>query len=454
MSNKNDFSTTFLKVGMKYKNAEKIVNYLIDKNITLSGTVLLTMIGSKQMYEILIKKCLLNAKIIIADSKLVTYYFNNKKNITCVTVKENDADDFYNKLKNMPKFDFIVQNPPYSGSLHLDFLKKGYEMLSDKGQMIIIEPATWLIDVRKHGKKYEEMRVQSSEIKKYDELKNLLNKNVKTVIIDNFNKEFNTVLQIPFSIIYVDKLYNSDEIDCKVCGYKKCVNTLYDCNLVGDYDIIWSIFNKISKCEKIKRHIYDGKQLNENNFYIPYMTLCPTILSINAIRPNSANTSTWFFNSKNGDYFKSIFGFIYHPASEYKISNIIPKSFAQGGSTAKQKKFSNKDAACITASKKELENWKHFVFNNSLPLFISLTISIDQNNRLLNFIPWLVDKKYTDQEIYDMFNFTDAEIKLIETTIKKFERNSPWFKRYMCGPRAVTDEEVQKFIEDLNYVKG
>ena len=61
-----------------------------------------------------------------------------------------------------------------------------------------------------------------------------------------------------------------------------------------------------------------------------------------------------------------------------------------------------------------------------------------------------MDKKYTDQEIYDKFGFTDEEIKLIETTIKKYERNSPWFKRYMCGPSLVEDEEVQNFIDKIN----
>ena len=49
-----------------------------------------------------------------------------------------------------------------------------------------------------------------------------------------------------------------------------------------------------------------------------------------------------------------------------------------------------------------------------------------------------------------MFVFTDEEIKLIETTIKKYERYSPWFKRYMCGPSSVSDEEVQKYMDDLN----
>ena len=79
-----------------------------------------------------------------------------------------------------------------------------------------------------------------------------------------------------------------------------------------------------------------------------------------------------------------------------------------------------------------------------------MCLSVDQNNNSLSFIPWLVDKKYTDKEIYDMFNFTEEEIKLIETTVKKFEHHAPWFKRYMCGPSEVTDEEVQKFIKDLN----
>ena len=449
MANKNDFYTTFLKIGMKLPNAEKLVNCLIDKNITINGTVLLAMLGSKQMYEIIIKKCDPNTKIIIADSDLVTDYFENYKNIMCININENDADDFYNKLKNMPKFDFVVQNPPYSGSLHLNFLKKGYDMLSDKGQMIIIEPATWLIDIRKYGKKHEDMRINSSDIKKYEECKQMLKSQVKKIIIDNYNKEFNTILQIPFSITHIDKTYKSNIIDCKICGEQKTLTSLYDCNLIGNYDLIWSILNKVSNCDKINNHIYNGNS-NDTDYYIPYMTLCPTILSIYAIRPNSANTSTWFFNSSNGEYFKSVFGFIYHPAKEYSISNIIPKAFAQGGSTKNKKTFSNKDAQCIVGKKEELENWKHYVFNNSLPLFICLMMTIDQNNRSLKFVPWLVDKKYTDQEIYNMFNFTDAEIKLIETTIKKYERNSPWFKRYMCGPSEVTDEEVQKFIENLN----
>ena len=82
-------------------------------------------------------------------------------------------------------------------------------------------------------------------------------------------------------------------------------------------------------------------------------------------------------------------------------------------------------------------------------IFICLALTIDQNNHLKDFLPFLVKKKYTDEEINEMFGFTDEEIALIDRTIKKYERNSPWFKRYMCGPDSVSDEEVNNFINNL-----
>lgn len=88
---------------------------------------------------------------------------------------------------------------------------------------------------------------------------------------------------------------------------------------------------------------------------------------------------------------------------------------------------------CLYGSQQELENWKHFIYNNKLPLFINIVLTIDQHNNSKNFLPWLVDKKYTDEEINKLFGFTQDEIDLIDATLQKFERNSPWFKRYLCG---------------------
>ena len=46
---------------------------------------------------------------------------------------------------------------------------------------------------------------------------------------------------------------------------------------------------------------------------------------------------------------------------------------------------------------------------------------------------------------YGVFNFTKDEIRLIETTIEKFKKNSLWFKRYMHGQQAA-DKYLDKRI--------
>ena len=78
-----------------------------------------------------------------------------------------------------------------------------------------------------------------------------------------------------------------------------------------------------------------------------------------------------------------------------------------------------------------------------------MCLTIDQHNNSKPFLPWLVDKHYTDDDINKMFGFTEEEVALIDKTLKKYERHSPWFRRYMCGKDSVSSEEVQKFIDNL-----
>lgn len=448
MAKKNDFSTTFRKIGMRFKNAEKLVNYLIDKDIELNGNVLLAMLGAVQMYDILIEKCSPNAKIIIADSELVTDYFTNYKNITCINIKENDADDFYNKLKNMPKFDFVVQNPPYNGTLHLEFFKKGLDILTNNGQMIIIEPSMWLINLNENSEYNTGKKGNLTPI-----LKKEINGHIKNIKIENYNGEFNTANTVPFSITHIDKsnIYDTFEYIC--FGIVNTVKSINDCNYIGNFDLIKSIFNKIKKCDPVKNHITNEQLSDDNIYYCQISQIIWTIAGLYYQRPQFALSDTAYYKLIFGNYYQSCLAGIIH-ISRNEITNIIPKKAARGGSSKGKVKLTDNPAKCVYGAKTEIENWKHFVFNNSLPLFINLCIIVDQNNTVLPYVPWLVDKKYTDKEIYEMFNFTDEEIKLIETTIKKFERNSPWFKRYMCGPSAVTDEEVQKFIDNLNNAEG
>ena len=77
-------------------------------------------------------------------------------------------------------------------------------------------------------------------------------------------------------------------------------------------------------------------------------------------------------------------------------------------------------------------------------------MTIDQHNNSLKYVPWLVDKQYTDDEIYKMFNFTQQEINLIEKTVHKFEYTSPFFIRLMTNINRVSDKEVQNFCDGLD----
>ena len=81
-------------------------------------------------------------------------------------------------------------------------------------------------------------------MKKYIALKERIKGHVSKVVIENFNKEFNVVLYVPCSITYIDNTKTFDKIEFINFGVKKYVNSLNDCNLIGNYEIIKSIFAK------------------------------------------------------------------------------------------------------------------------------------------------------------------------------------------------------------------
>lgn len=322
------------------------------------------------------------------------------------------------------KYDYIIQNPPYSRSFHLEFLEKGLDILEKQGKMTIIEPVTWLINVRKNGK-----------AKLYDNIKSKLKNHVSKVVIENYNKDFNIRNNVPFSITYIDFTKEYEDIEFYCFGEKRVVKSLYDCNYIGNYDMIWNIFNKVlSYGDMMKNHIYDGKSNNEDMWYLPFGDyMINTIASGGVDSTNMYNT--YNYDTTNGNFFGTYTDALF--LNNKQITNYV------------QLNKHNNRYSSLADTKSHLENWKHFVFNNKLPLFLNMCLTIAQNNNSKEFLPWLVDKQYTDEEINELFHFTDGEISLIDKTIKKFERHSPWFKRYMCGKDSVSSEEVQKFIDNL-----
>ena len=347
-------------------------------------------------------------------------------------------NEIYKKINTM-KFDVVIQNPPYKKDLHLDFLHKGLDHLTDTGKMVIIEPATWLINVRKNGK-----------AKRYDAIKERINGHIESVVIENLNAEFGVAVNAPFAITTVDMSKTFDTIDYTYFGESRKVKSVYDCNLVGSYNIIWSIFEKVQSFGNMMEAHITNNSIDGKN-YIQYNEILTTILCWHNTDYSTAYTwDSLYETTANGDYFNQFTKVGMNMNVETPISNVIPKRRLAGGGKSKNIRYSDKNADCIYGTQTELENWKHFIFNNKLPLFLNIVLTIDQHNNSKEFLPWLVDKKYTDDEINQMFGFTDEEIKLIDSTLKKYERNSPWFKRYMCGKDSVSDEEVNNFIAEIS----
>ena len=330
----------------------------------------------------------------------------------------------------MPKFDYIIQNPPYAKTLHIDFFKKGIELLNDTGKMSIIEPATWLINIRKYG--------NAKRI--YNEFKKSIQKNITCVIVDNFNHELNTRINNAFSITKIDKFKKEDGFKSLVFGHEQTMHSIMNVNYLEEYEIIWNIINKcLYKCDCVGEHVYDLQKREDvrNDKKLSFLKVCDIVAHYLSLVDEGHKECDNCYDAKNNMI----------TYSKLLSNGNVSQSPIHRLNAAK--KPTDKYANCIVGSYQELSNWKHFCENNTLPLFINICMTINQNNNSLKYVPWLVDKQYTDQEIYEMFGFTEQEINLIEYTVEKFKRNTPWTQRMIYGPSKVSDKEVQDYIENL-----
>ena len=322
---------------------------------------------------------------------------------------------------------FCIQNPPYSGTLHLDFLEIGVDLITKfRGKMVIIEPSTWLIDLRKN--KNTEM---------YNNIKDKIKYHVESVVIENHNKAFGTNMDMPFVITAIDMSKTFDTIDYKCCGEHKNIKSLYDCNLIGDYSTIQSIFSKvISYGDMMSNHIYKQKDNNDYEAYLRYWNYQLYALGSNycgVVNQYNSKSIAVYRNLPNGEFFSSYVDSLFY------------------GEVSENKPLSKRGnlCDCLCGSTTELENWVYNVSNNKLFIFLTICTIFDKHNKAINLIPFLSDKRYSNEEINKLFNFTNDELNLIDFTLNKFNYNSPWFKRYMCGKNGATDEEVTEYIKKI-----
>jgi len=143
-----------------------------------------------------------------------------------------------NILKGM-KFDVVCSNPPYKNGLHLRFLNLSY--LISKQYILWLSPSSWILDEKKTNKSFKKTR-------------DLINKDLKSVILFNGNNIFNVGLFFPFSIIEIDKKGRADKIkvENRIYNNMEYYDSIDDINKWNDLKIYPDLKNKILSISKGK----------------------------------------------------------------------------------------------------------------------------------------------------------------------------------------------------------
>ena len=212
------------------------------------------------------------------------------------------------KENNGKRFDIVLMNPPYSGSLHLKFLEKCIE-ISDK--VISVQPCRWLQETVSKNKKNSQ----------YNKYKQSISKHIKDFEIIDFDtvlKLFN-VQSTELAIYYCDTEggYNYDKISSnniveKVLDYIE--NNLCDIenNKKDGYRVRIS---KISGMAKIKKNVVlkdivfkDGKYNDKwwYNYYQKNGSSKQTEEITASIKFNTEKEGYNFINSFKTDFVKYI----------------------------------------------------------------------------------------------------------------------------------------------------
>ena len=318
----------------------------------------------------------------------------------------------------MPKFDYVIQNPPYSRSLHLKFLELALNILEQtQGIFCVIEPSTWLIQLQPNGS-YRGPNTLATQ------LRNRIDGKVEEVIIENYNDEFDTNLSMPFSIVKGNLSKHFDKIKFSSCGEISNVDSIHDCNLVGRWETIFSIFEKLKK--KFGKNTFE-KRFYKEGMEVPEGTVFAAVAKV--MRGGCGDprfSNEWFIDGLYRCYY-------YHCYNDKEEISETPHKLLCTGYNYDNPKYKDAIALNIWGTKEELENWKYFVYNNNLCKFLNICIVQDMNddniNKYVPFINW----KYTTEEIYKDIDLSKQEIELIETTIKRYSKASRWFRRYLEG---------------------
>ena len=290
-----------------------------------------------------------------------------------------DVNDFLNmkneeivEMNNGKKFDIVLMNPPYSGSLHLKFLEKTIK-ITDK--VVSIQPTRWLQDTLATYKKI-------TDLKKYKESIAEHINNLEFISADDATKYFGANFTIMVGI------YNCSQNKSE---YYKSLTFVKD----GiDYSFVKKIIEKIIEDKNYSKMNIKNWNKDLHNF-IPLNNM--TGENIKRCKPTNV-IKEWTKPYKNGE--------------EYEYDKKHKSGVARG-------KIEN-DRCLVFNTYEEAKNcYDSFTkcdFTRFYMSFITTDIHIYHE-----YMPFMEDytKPWTDERFYKYFNINKEEQELIENYAEK-----------------------------------
>lgn len=269
------------------------------------------------------------------------------------------------KLNISMKFDVVVGNPPYDGSLHLKILKKTMEFINfeNDGEIIWLAPIHWLQDPLATYKK-------TSDYKKYK--KSIFKKIIDIDVISSLsiNKLFGIHFQNDLGVLRLG---------------------------INDTDYDLSNMNKSSSVtEKVMTYI-ESNEMNSIRSHVKFMR----------------------GNDPLPPYFNYVLD-LYGGAGIY--GSLFIKSFGYQKPKSPTTKDVSKSLNGIVEFQSEAEavNFGNAAKTKFFKFLMLMHIS-GLHFYFGKYFPYMQDytQPWTDERFYKYFNLTDDEIKLIEETIKE-----------------------------------
>ena len=370
---------------------------LFEKHIPteIEGNVLLVSIGNPDCISYIIN---LNPNAIyyVYDSVYVNNIlsYNNAFNITFNNLDNDNLEQLIDSIDM--KFDCIIMNPPYQKNLHLKILAEAIKHLKDDNSVCVnLSPVRWLQDPLAKYKK-------ASDLKRFEES---IAKHLTYVGVIG-GKECSAIFQIATNndlAIYVAKAATDRPFDILTIGSSQ----------ERDIKFIQSLFIKISS-------ICKDRLGDKIEVYSKRSTSNYVLLQMFGGHPHRGSEQIAIYFTRIG------YGW---------FANDLSK-----GKTLDQLRNENPH---ITNGK--IDNWPVVCFNTSVEAKNFFDVSCTTFYKYLTFAyssdiaiysqfhPFLGEAtnprtglkgyqgEWTDDDLYQFFNITSEEQKLIEDTMKKYE---------------------------------